>query len=150
MSSTSSKKIITANWPKNLSYDKSDPVIDAYFSNIGGAQKKETSFFYKKTGFEIFITAMGIGKQIGEKTKLKKPSQTLPTPNLQEEHVWAMIAVAMAEKNSDLNTLEKGNEMVKICEEYANTGIKTLIAMDSTPDGIEEKFESLLRRKDIL
>ena len=148
--SSNSKKIITANWPKNLSYDKSVPEIDAYFSNVNGAQKKETSFFYKKTGFDIFILAMGIGKQIGERTKLKKPSQTLPTPYLQEEHVWGMIAVAMAEKDSDLNTLDKGNEMVKICEEYANTGMKTLIVMDGTPEGMEEKFDDLLRRKDIL
>ena len=69
---------------------------------------------------------------------------------MQEEHVWGMIAVAMAEKDSDLNTLDKGNEMVKICEEYANTGMKTLIVMDGTPEGMEEKFDDLLRRKDIL
>lgn len=54
----------------------------------------------------------------------------MPTNALREEEIWLMTSIALAEDGSDLDILTKPEEIVKICEEYANTGINALITLD--------------------
>lgn len=145
MSSELSKKL-TIDWPKNMSYDTSDERISDYFSERVGVVTKRGSIFYKKRLIDVFLFAMALGKQKGLRTPLDKKSISMPTDALKEEEIWLMSSVALSEKESDLDILTKPEEIVKICEEYANTGVKHLIALDfgtSLSDPLEP-YEKLL------
>ena len=67
-----------------------------------------------------------------------------------EKQTWAMIAVALAEDESDIFTLKDGNKIYRICEEYANGGIEMIIDWDeggSTTNTIKQfldKFSEYL------
>ena len=140
---------IKANWPRNLSYSSKDD-IKKYYSTFG-AVKLPHSFFYEKMAVDIFLMAMAIGKDIGTITPIRGGKvNNLPTQSLTDAAIWAMISIALSEEGSDLNTLEDGTEIFRICEGYANTGINTLITLDNTGEvgnwakRFEEKFEKHL------
>lgn len=144
MSSEISKKL-TLDWPPHISYDSSDERISENFSERTGFVAKRTSIFYKKRLLDIFLFALALGKRKGIRTPLKKKSQSMPTDALTEEEIWLMTSVALSEPKSDLDILTKPAEIVKICEEYANTGINDLITRDynsslSDPLGPYEKL----------
>lgn len=145
MSSELSKKL-TIDWPKNMSYDISDERISDYFSERVGVVTKRGSIFHKKRLIDVFLFAMALGKQKGLRTPLGKKSNSMPTDALKEEEIWLMSSVALSEKDADLDILTKPEEIVKICEEYANTGVKALIALDfstSISDPLEP-YEKLM------
>jgi len=154
MSSEISKKL-TLDWPENMSYDISDTPISENYSERTGFTQKRTSIFHKKRLLDIFLFALALGKQKGIRTPLKKKSQSMPTNALTEEEIWMMTCVALSEPNADLDILTKPAEIVKICEEYANTGINELITRDynsslSDPLGpyeklLEENLEKLAK-----
>jgi len=145
MSSDISKKL-TVDWPKNMSYDISDQRTADYVSERVGVVTKRGSIFYKKRLLDVFLFAMAKGKQKGLRTPLTKKSNSMPTDALKEEEIWLMSSIALSEKNSDLDILTKPEEIIKICEEYANTGVKDLIAIDfstSISDPLEP-YEKLM------
>jgi len=144
MSSEISKKL-TLDWPENISYDSSNDQISENFSERTGFVTKRISIFHKKRLLDVFLFALALGKQKGIRTPLKKKSQSMPTKALTEEEIWMMTSVALSEPKSDLDLLTKPSEIVKICEEYANTGINELITRDynsslSDPLGPYEKL----------
>ena len=123
-------KILTVDWPKYMSYDNLHEKTAEHFSEREGVINKPGSIFYKKRLIDVFLFAMAIGRQEGLRTLLGRKSMTIPTNRLKEEEVWLMCSVALSENKSDLDILTKPDEIIKICEEYANTGIKTMIALD--------------------
>ena len=145
MSSEISKKLII-DWPKNMSYDTSDERISDYFSERVGVVTKRGSIFHKKRLIDVFLFAMALGKQKELRTPLAKKSLSMPTDALKEEEIWLMSSIALSEKDADLDILTTPEEIVKICEEYANTGVKSLIALDystSLSDPLEP-YEKLM------
>lgn len=144
-------KRLTEGWPENISYNEGDKEIDDYYDKNTGAVSKRTSFFYKKRLLDIFIYAMAIGKKLDSHTPFTARSSTMPVDALKEDEIWLMISVALSETNNDLKLFENPKEIVRLCEEYANAGIKTLIELDritsnDNPNGLfEEKLQELLK-----
>lgn len=136
---------LQADWPENISYDKI-PEIDDFYSTVKGTIRDASSIFYKKRQIDIFLLAMAIGIELGERKKLTKPSQTIPRNVLTEIEVWMMCSVALAEERA-LDILANPPKIIKICEEYANGGIKTLMSinMQSGPV-ISEPYEEYLEK----
>ena len=143
---------IRANWPKYISYNKSDTRVELYYDDKKkeGAKNKKTSFFYGKTGLDIFLMAMALGKDIGSKTPIPKggKANNLPTSSLTDATMWAMISVALSEEDSDLDTLTDGKKIYEICEGYANTGILPLITLDETGEigNYQSQFEDKFKK----
>lgn len=141
-------KQITADWPPNLSYDKSDEKIRAFYSESDGATKRKGSIFYGKNLLDIFILAMAIGKySSGVGTKLKSKSSSMPVKSLREEDMWLMVCVALTEGKNDIDIFTRPKDIVTICEQYANTGIKKLIAIDARASAADPlgPYEELLK-----
>ena len=141
---------ITGNWGKNISYDgKVDRVAD-YFGGAHKAKNNPSSYFYEKDALDIFLLARAVGKYYGARKKLEVKKSNLPKNSLTQNQTWAMIAVALAEDESDIFTLKDGNQIYKICEEYANGGIEMIIDWDesgSTTNTIKQfldKFSEFL------
>ena len=143
---------IRGKWPKYIAYNKKDTRISDFYSDKGkeGARNKKQSFFYEKTGLDIFLMAMALGKDIGSKTPIPKGGRAnnLPTSSLTDATMWAMISVALSEEDSDLNTLTDGKKIYGICEGYANTGILPLITMDETGEigNYQKHFEDKFKK----
>ena len=133
---------LQSDWPDYMSYDKKNNEIAAFYSSIGGAISQRGSIFYQKRQIDIFLLAMAIGKQKQLRTKLKSRSDSIKRNALLEKEVWLMCSVALAEEK-DLAVLGNPAEIVKICEEYANGGIHTLISMHKM-QGVLEPFEESL------
>ena len=121
---------ITGNWGKNLSYEGKDDRVKDYFGAARKAINNPSSFFYGKTALDIFQLAMAVGKYYGVRKTIVDKKQNLPKNSLTEKQTWAMIAVALAEDESDIFTLKDGNQIYRICEEYANGGIEMIIDWD--------------------
>ncbi len=148
MDSRNVKKIIV-DWPEFLSYDNSDDKIKSFYSEQEGEKTKSSSIFYGKRLLDIFLLAMAIGKQSGTRTKLVNKSRSMPRSALTEEEIWMMTCVALTEEEGELKVLTEPKDIVNICEEYANTGIRKLIALDygsSISDPLEP-YEELLSKK---
>ena len=143
---------IRGKWPKYIAYNKKDTRISDFYSDKGkeGARNKRQSFFYEKTGLDIFLMAMALGKDIGSKTPIPSggKANNLPTSSLSDTGMWAMISVALSEKDSNLNTLDDGTKIYEICEGYANTGILPLITMDETGEigNYQKQFEDKFKK----
>ena len=143
---------IRANWPKYIGYNKSNTKIEIYYDDKknDGAKNKKTSFFYGKTGLDIFLMAMALGKDIGSSTPIPKggKANNLPTSSLTDATMWAMISVALSEEDTDLDTLTDGKKIYEICEGYANTGILPLITLDETGEigNYQSQFEDKFKK----
>lgn len=133
---------LQSDWPDYMSYDKKNSEIASFYSSIRGVVTQRGSIFYQKRQIDIFLLAMAIGKQKQLRIKLKGRSDSIKRNALLEKEVWLMCSVALAEKK-DLAVLGNPAEIVKICEEYANGGIHTLISMHKMP-GVLEPFEESL------
>jgi len=150
---------ITGNWGKNISYEGFvDPKtkvgrVKDYFGGPNKAISNKSSFFYEKNALDIFLLAMTVGKNLGLSKPLVKKASNLPKGSLTDKQTWAMIAVALAEEDSDIFTLKDGQKIYQICEEYANGGIDLVIDWDqsgtitNTSKQFLEKFEEFLNEK---
>ena len=143
---------IRANWPKYIGYNKSNAKVELYYDDKKkeGAKNKKTSFFYGKTGLDIFLMAMALGKEIGGMTPTPKGGRAnnLPTSSLTDAAMWSMISVALSEEDSNLGTLTDGKKIYEICEGYANTGIIPLINLDETGEigNYQKHFEDKFKK----
>lgn len=146
MNSERTKKL-TLDWPERLSFDSTCDRIVTYYSEKIGITTERESIFYKKRLLDVFLFALALGKQKGIRTKVLKKSRVMPTDALREEEIWLMTSIALSEDNADLDILTKPDEIVNICEEYANTGINTLVTLDFTSTGSDplEPYENLLQ-----
>ncbi len=136
-------RLLQADWPENISYDKT-PEIENFYSMVGGTIRERTSIFYQKRQMDIFLLAMAMGIELGEKKKLTKPSQTIPRSVLTEMEVWMMCSVALAEERT-LDVLANPSKIIKICEEYANGGIKFLMNLnEGSSRVVSEPYEDYL------
>ena len=87
---------------------------------------------------------MAIGKDMNSRVKLENSSQSIRRDALTEEEVWLMCCVALSEKDTDLETLADSKTIIRICEEYANGGIKALIRLDQRADINNKQYEEFL------
>ena len=141
-----SKKIakrIQADWPTHLSFDKSDSSIEFFYSSITGSVTEKASIFFNKRQIDIFLLAMAIGMEQKNREKIKKPSDSIRRDALTEKEVWMMCSVALAE-DSRLDVLANSKELIKICQEYANGGIKTLMALEKSGNDLRGQYEDFL------
>ena len=137
-------RILQADWPKNMSYDKAVSGAEGFYSTINGTVTERSSIFYNKKQTDIFILAMAIGVDLEERQKLVKPSQTIRCDALTEMEVWMMCSVALAEEHA-LDVLANPSKMIRICEEYANGGIKSLMNLNAfSGNSISEPYEKSL------
>ena len=141
-----SKKIakrIQADWPLHLSYDKSDPNIESFYSSIEGRVTEKASIFHDKRQIDIFLLAMAIGVEQNNREKIKKPSDSIRRDALTEKEVWMMCSVALAE-DPRLGVLADSKELIKICQEYSNGGIKTLMVLEKGGNDVKGEYEDFL------
>ena len=141
-------RLLHADWPEYLSYDKAVSGLEEFYSMVHGTITEKSSIFYHKRQAEIFLLALAMGIDMGERKKLAKPSQTIRCNTLLEKEVWMMCSVALAEERT-LDVLANPSKMIRICEEYANGGIKTLMSLNmrsgsSISEPYEENLEGLL------
>ena len=141
-----SKKIakrIQADWPTHLSFDKSDGSIEAFYNSVSGRVAEKASIFYGKRQIDIFLLAMAIGVEQKNREKVKKPSDSIRRDALTEKEVWMMCSVALAEEPR-LDILADSKELIMICQEYANGGIKTLMALEKSGSNVSGQYEEFL------
>lgn len=136
-------KRIQADWPMHLSYDKSDSNIENFYSSVNGCITEKSSIFYGKRQIDIFLLAMAIGVEHNNREKVKKPSDSIRRDALTEKEVWMMCSVALAEE-STLDILADSKELIRICQEYANGGVKTLMVMEKRGRSVGGEYEELL------
>ena len=137
---------LQADWPVYMSYDNGDSDTDRFYHTGKGAILEESSIFYQKRQIDIFLLAMAIGKEQKTRKPLGKPSNSIRRDALTEEEVWLMCCVALSEDDANLETIADPKKIVKICEEYANGGIKTLIQLDTQTDINNQQYEESLER----
>ena len=127
-----------------MSYDKAVSGAESFYSTINGTVTEKSSIFYSKNQTDIFILAMAMGVELGERQKLARPSQTIRRDALTEMEVWIMCSVALAEEHT-LDVLANPSKMIRICEEYANGGIKSLMNLNMlSGSNILEPYEKSL------
>ena len=144
MSSKKASQYLQADWPSFMSYDRSDSAIDKFYSHIEGQIAEPQSIFYRRRQIDIFLLAMAIGKESNTRMKLKKPSNSIRCDALTEQEVWMMCAVVMSEDAADLNVLADPKQIIAICQEYANGGIKMLMHIDQKFNTDNQQYEDFL------
>ncbi len=136
---------LQADWPINISYDKSEEGAEDFYSSIKGAVTEKSSIFYERKQTDIFLLAMAIGKEMNSRKKIKKPSQSIRRTALTEREAWQMCSVALSEEGANLDTLADPAKIVRICEEYANAGLRTLLVIDKRISDVGfQQYEELL------
>ncbi len=136
-------KRIQADWPLHISYDKSDTKIEKFYSSVNGRIVEKASIFYRKRQIDIFLLAMAIGVDQNNREKIKTPSDSIRRDALTEKEVWMLCSVALA-TNPQLDILADSKELIKICQEYANGGINTLMVLEKNGDSTSGEYEAFL------
>ena len=134
---------LQADWPRDMSYDKRDPESEKFYSTVDGAINERTSIFYGRRQIDIFLLAMSLGYAEENRKKLRQPSRTIRRDALTEKEVWMMCSVALAEEKS-LEVLADPPRVIRICEEYANGGMQTLISVNRRSGSASEPYEELI------
>lgn len=142
--SAKTSNYLSYDWPHDISYDKSDPSVEKFYSTVRGTISDASSIFYKKRQVDIFLLAMAIGKSLGHREPLKKPSDAIRRDALSERAVWMMCSVALSD-TKNLDVLADPAKAVRICEEYANAGIGTLMALSKRPGDTTLPYEEFLK-----
>jgi len=86
----------------------------------------ENSLFYKHNKTDVFIAAMGFGYFFKESSPVKERQDLFVSTTLSRdsEKIWLMKSVAMSQ--CGISVLKSMNDVVKICQEFANSGINRL------------------------
>ena len=137
---------LQADWPTHMSYDMSDGDVDRFYSSINGVLTEQNSIFYRKRQIDIFLLAMAIGKELNTKKPLKKPSQSIRRDALNEEEIWLMCCVGLSEDDANLDILAEPTKLIRMCEEYSNGGINTLIQLENQIDLNNRQYEEFLEK----
>ena len=129
---------------KKVAYDGNIPEVVEMYAKYSGKTKERTSFFSGKTDKDIFIYAMCLGKKSGKQLPFeKKDGKTKKEDNIDmvyfnrnPEYLWMMLATALVDTKDPetgeptLNSLDPDN-VLDICQSYANAGIHELIKMEN-------------------
>lgn len=137
-------KRIQTDWPVHLSYDKSNNDIEKFYSTVNGCITEKSSIFYKRRQLDIFLLAMAIGIDQNNREPIKTPSDSIRRDALEEKEVWMMCCVALATV-PQLDILADSKELLRICQEYANGGIKTLMAIEKVGSHTTLEYENFLK-----
>lgn len=141
---TKISKELQSHWNDYLSYDKSRSDVADFYSIDKGAITEKSSIFYKKHQTDIFLLAMAIGVELDSRRSLKTPSNTIRRNVLDEEATWLMCSIVLAQDDVDIDVLANSRKITRICEEYANEGIGTLIQLDKQLDADNTQYERFL------
>ena len=89
-----------------------------------------------------FFVDLGLGYMFGEPTPLSKKDLMFLEKDMKEDEVALLWAITIKEKGS-IEHVQGKEEVYKIAEEYANTGIKYLdkIEKESSFDNYLKNFE---------
>jgi hypothetical protein len=95
---------------------------------------------------ELFMMAMMIGLSKGSRLPLKKREGFFLAKELDDQQQYIIKAVAVQEKEGELEILKDMREVYKIAEEYANGGIHILkdTVVGEEPGTVATKLESIL------
>lgn len=95
-----------------------------------------------------FFVALGLGYLFGEPTPLSKKDLMFLEKDMKKDEVALLWAIAIKEKGS-IEHVGGKDEVYKIAEEYANTGIKYLdkIEKESSFDNYLKKFEKMVLKE---
>lgn len=135
---------LSADWNPHMSFDKKNTDAETFYSTQNGAITERTSLFYKRRQIDIFMLAMAIGKAQNSRKKIHSPSNSIKSDALTEDELWLMCCVALSEDDADIDTLADPKKLIKICEEYSNGGIGTLIELDRQTDLDHGQYEEFL------
>ena len=118
----------------------------------------ETLFFYNSSRLigdndfnlnvghkEKFILAMAFGFKLGHRTPLKKEKELTLLKYFNSKDMSLLYAVAYA-STTDENILNNEDEIIRICQEYANTGIHFInnLEMMSSSENFLLEFEKVI------
>ena len=96
--------------------------------------KNESSPFFNHKDSELFFSAVAVGYYYKKKEPLKKKRDLFRTFTIGDKSkIWLLKAVAVS--TSGIEVLKDIKEVVKICEEYANSGIDQIYKWHS--EGID-------------
>ena len=147
-------RILLSFGTKKVAYDGNIPEVVEMYAKYRGKTKDRTSFFGGKTDKDIFIYAMCLGKKSNKKLPFEeKDGKTNPQDNIDmeyfnrdPEYLWMMLATALVDTKDPetgeptLDALEPNN-VLDICQSYANAGIHDLIKMEKNV-GKDDPFRS--------
>ena len=138
-----------------VAYDGNIPGVSDFYSKFKGGTRDRTSFFAGSTDKDIFIYAMCIGKHKGLKNEFvkgengkldRKDHIDMEYFKRDPEYLWMMLATALVDtkdpetREPTLDALEPNN-VLDICQSYANAGIHDLIKMEKDV-GKDDPFRS--------
>jgi len=83
---------------------------------------------FNKDEKEVFSLAVKVGFFYSIREKLKKPQALVQLTTFSDGEIKNMIVIAYAVLK-DINKIFEGKEVVKICEEFANGGIRKLYSL---------------------
>ena len=92
---------------------------------------------------EQFFVALGLGYMSGQRTPLSSPKELMfLEKDMNDKEVALLWAIAIKEKES-IQNVENKDEIYKIAEEYANTGVLYLNSIEKTSslDNYIKNFE---------
>ena len=147
-------RLLLAFGTKKVAYDGNIPEVVEMYAKYSGKTKERTSLFSGKTDKDIFIYAMCLGKKSNKKLPFEEKNGKT---NLQDnidmeyfnrdpEYLWMMLATALVDTKDPetgeptLNSLDPDN-VLDICQSYANAGIHDLIKMEKDV-GKDDPFRS--------
>ena len=142
MSNAVSRRL-QVDWPPYMSYDRADSAIVDFYSIIKGTLTEKSSIFHNRRQIDIFLLAMALGVEAQERKKFSDRSQTIRRDALTEDEVWMMCSVALAEEGT-MEVLADPSKVIRICEEYANGGIGTLMSINRRGGSTSGPYEELL------
>lgn len=110
---------MTSNTPRNLRYSKADA------EKYSKLTQDNLSPFHGATFKDVFLYAATYGFRNSFPQELVKPQPNIPLSALNEDDIWILKAIAIAEHKS-LDILGDPKETYHIAEKYANGALESI------------------------
>ena len=130
------------------------------FCARGQSQVESCSLFRKYTN--LYTLCATIGYFLGKKTPLDEKIETPFTlEQVDEKTEWpTLISIAWADTNKDIRIFMDSRQIIRICDEYAETGVQFLLEshpfnkvfVDNclyNPEKIDLEFQAMLLVKEL-
>jgi len=105
-----------------------NPPRDVKIDKENKEKYKSLARKFNKDEKEIFSLAIKIGFFYSMREKIKKPQSSWQLTTFSEEEIKNMIVISYAVLK-DINKIFEGKEVIKICEEFANGGVRKLYSL---------------------